>query len=109
MKISVFGLGYVGTMSAGCLAAEGHEVVGVDPNPDKVSLINSGKSPIIEKAIGEIVARCVADGPANVGVAQELVALLGRAPLQAIDAPDGRPFQLDSAHGEPVLARGVVQ
>src|SRR5688572_24800885 len=62
MKICVLGLGYVGTVAAGCLATEGHEVTGVDPNPLKVDLINSGRSPIIEKEIGEIIARESAAG-----------------------------------------------
>ncbi len=62
MKISVFGLGYVGTVSAGCFAHDGHEVVGVDPVPTKVDLINQGKSPIIEAEIGEIVASNVRAG-----------------------------------------------
>lgn len=62
MKISVFGLGYVGTVSAGCLANDGHEVVGVDPLVAKVDLINSGKSPIVEAGVGEIVASTVSEG-----------------------------------------------
>lgn len=62
MKISVFGLGYVGTVSAGCLAHDGHEVVGVDPVQAKVDLINSGQSPIIEAEIGEIIAATVKAG-----------------------------------------------
>ena len=62
MKISIFGLGYVGAVSAGCLASDGHEVVGVDPNQTKVDLINKGVTPIIEKDIGEMVAKTVAEG-----------------------------------------------
>ena len=62
MKISIFGLGYVGTVSAGCLANLGHEVVGVDPVQAKVDIINSGKSPIIEAEIGDIIAKNVGAG-----------------------------------------------
>ena len=62
MKISIFGLGYVGAVSAGCLAADGHEVIGVDPNKTKVDLINQGTTPIIEKDIGEMIAATVKSG-----------------------------------------------
>ena len=62
MKISVLGLGYVGAVSAGCLAHDGHEVIGVDPERSKVDLINAGRSPIIEKDIGGIIAEQVAAG-----------------------------------------------
>ncbi len=62
MKISVFGLGYVGTVSAGCLANDGHEVIGVDPVQTKVNLINNGQTPIIEADIGQIIASMVQAG-----------------------------------------------
>ena len=62
MKISVFGLGYVGAVSAGCLAEGGHEVIGVDPIQAKVDLINQGQSPIVECGIDEIIASAVKSG-----------------------------------------------
>jgi GDP-mannose 6-dehydrogenase len=62
MKISVLGLGYVGAVSAGCLAKDGHDIIGVDPERTKVDLINAGKTPIIEKDIGPIIAEQVAAG-----------------------------------------------
>lgn len=62
MKISIFGLGYVGAVSAGCLAKDGHTVVGVDPYQPKVELINAGRTPVIEQDIGGIIERAVADG-----------------------------------------------
>lgn len=62
MRISVFGLGYVGAVSAACLAADGHEVVGVDKSETKVELINAGKSPIIEAGVEDLLAGARAAG-----------------------------------------------
>ena len=60
--LSVFGLGYVGCVSAACLAREGHAVVGVDVNPTKVALVNAGRPTIVEDGIAELVAEQVAAG-----------------------------------------------
>ena len=61
MRISVFGLGYVGAVSSGCLAALGHDVIGVDVVEDKVRRIARGESPIIEEGIDAILAKAVAE------------------------------------------------
>lgn len=62
MKISVFGLGYVGCVSAACFARDGHEVIGVDVSSNKVDIINSGNSPIVEAGMNELVAETVGAG-----------------------------------------------
>ncbi len=62
MKLSVFGLGYVGCVSAACFAKDGHEVVGVDVNPTKVGIINEGRSPIVEPGIEDLISDVVTAG-----------------------------------------------
>jgi GDP-mannose 6-dehydrogenase len=62
MKVSVFGLGYVGSVSAASFAAEGHEVVGVDVHAGKVAAINEGRSPIVEPGLEGLLQDGVAAG-----------------------------------------------
>jgi GDP-mannose 6-dehydrogenase len=62
MRVAVIGLGYVGTVTAACLAANGHDVTGVDVDSAKVEEIQSGRSPVAEPGLDEVVARAVADG-----------------------------------------------
>jgi GDP-mannose 6-dehydrogenase len=62
MRICILGLGYVGAVSSACLAHEGHEVIGVDPQKAKVDLINEGRSPIVERDLGDIIEKQVAEG-----------------------------------------------
>ncbi|HJQ69737.1 MAG TPA: UDP-glucose/GDP-mannose dehydrogenase family protein [Blastocatellia bacterium] len=62
MKISVFGLGYVGCVSSACLAARGHEVIGVDVSALKVEIIGGGRSPIVEPGIEALIGDAVNAG-----------------------------------------------
>ncbi len=62
MRISVFGIGYVGIVSCGCLAELGHEVIGVDVSPEKIAMLASGRSPIVEEAIDTLIAGAVKQG-----------------------------------------------
>jgi GDP-mannose 6-dehydrogenase len=62
MKLSIFGLGYVGCVSAACFAKEGHDVIGVDVSATKVAIINEGESPIVESGIGDLIKSMVASG-----------------------------------------------
>ncbi len=62
MRISIFGIGYVGCVSAACFARAGHEVIGVDVNPTKVEIINSGNSPIVEPEINDVIREVVKAG-----------------------------------------------
>lgn len=66
MRISIFGLGYVGTVSLACLARNGHSLIGVDVDPVKLDLIAAGKSPVIEEGLTELVAQVVAEGRVTV-------------------------------------------
>jgi GDP-mannose 6-dehydrogenase len=62
VKVSVFGMGYVGSVVAGCFARDGHEVLGVDVSPAKIDLINSGKAPVIEPGLDDMMAAGVRQG-----------------------------------------------
>src|SRR5690606_28593839 len=62
MKISIFGLGYVGAVCAGCLSKRGHQIIGVDVAQSKIDLINQGKSPIVEPGLEELLQDGIARG-----------------------------------------------
>jgi GDP-mannose 6-dehydrogenase len=62
VKISAFGAGYVGCVSAACFAELGRQVVAVETNPTKVEMINAGRSPIIEALLDDLMAAAVSSG-----------------------------------------------
>lgn len=72
MKISIFGLGYVGAVSLACLVRDGHSVTGVDIDPDKLALIRAGKTPVVEAGMVELMAAAAASG--RVQVTQDVAA-----------------------------------
>jgi GDP-mannose 6-dehydrogenase len=101
-SISVFGLGYVGTVTAACLAHQGNQVIGVDLNPAKVEAIEAGRSPIVEPRVDELIAEChqacrlhaTSDGAAAV--------LETEISFLCVGTPGMRNGQLDLGHLEPV-------
>lgn len=66
MNISIFGLGYVGAVSLACLARDGHRVIGVDVDPIKLDLIRSGKTPVVEEGMVDLMAKVAASGLVSV-------------------------------------------
>ncbi|HTE15217.1 MAG TPA: nucleotide sugar dehydrogenase, partial [Burkholderiales bacterium] len=66
MKISIFGLGYVGAVSLACLARDGHEVIGVDVDPDKLNLIREGRTPVVEEGMVDLMASAAKSGRVSV-------------------------------------------
>jgi GDP-mannose 6-dehydrogenase len=66
MRISIFGLGYVGTVSVACLARNGHHVIGVDTDANKLAMLRNGCSPIVEVGIRELMSEVVASGRVEV-------------------------------------------
>lgn len=62
MKIAILGLGYVGITAAACLASQGHDVIGIDPNATKVEAVLDGRSPVTEPGVGDLIAEARAEG-----------------------------------------------
>lgn len=104
MKISVFGLGYVGTICAASLAERGHFVVGCDVNETKVSLINRGKSPIVEKDIGELVSSNVLSGRLKATTSVQEAVEATDVSLVCVGTPSRQNGSLDLA-----AVRGVAE
>ena len=93
MRISVFGIGYVGVVSCGCLAELGHEVVGVDISPDKIAMLASGRSPIVEEAIDTLIAGAVKQG--RLTATDDVTAAVGETEVSFISV--GTPSAADGS------------
>src|SRR6185503_1192353 len=102
VKLSVFGLGYVGCVSAACFADAGNEVIGVDVNPTKVEIINSGKSPIIEDGIDELMAKVVKSGRLSATIDSERAVMDSDLSLVCVGTPSNQNGSLHLRHVEQV-------
>ncbi|HEY3007303.1 MAG TPA: nucleotide sugar dehydrogenase [Micromonosporaceae bacterium] len=102
MKVSVFGLGYVGCVSAACLAARGHEVVGVDVNPVKIDLIRGGLAPVVEERIGELTADVVRSGALRATTDVEDAIAATETSLVCVGTPSAPNGSLSTAYLERV-------
>ncbi len=94
MKVAVVGLGYVGTVTAACLAANGHDVWGVDIDTAKVEEVRAGRSPVAEPGLSYLVARTTADGTLH--ATESTVVALDRADVSLVCV------------GTPSTARGAT-
>ena len=95
MNVSVFGLGYVGSVSAATFADDGHQVVGVDVNPAKVAMLNDGKSPIVEPGLEELITANVAAGRLRATTSTEEAIDATEVSLVSVSTPSRRNGSLD--------------
>ena len=102
MKVSVFGLGYVGSVSAASFAADGHTVVGVDVNPDKVASINDGRSPIVERGLDELIETSVASGALRATTSTDEAVHATDLSLLCVGTPSRKNGSLDLSYLERV-------
>ena len=102
MKVSVFGLGYVGSVSAASFAADGHTVVGVDVNPDKVASLNEGRSPIVEKGLDELIRAGAANGSLRATTSTEEAVHATDLSLLCVGTPSRKNGSLDLTYLERV-------
>ncbi len=103
MNIAIFGLGYVGSVSAACLAAAGHRVIGVDVDPYKTDLIRRGRAPITEPDLDELLSPLVADGRITVTSDTAEAVASADVSLVCVGTPSRRNGSLDSSYLERVL------
>ena len=102
MRISVFGLGYVGSVTAACLAKAGHDVIGVDVNPEKTAMVNEGKSPVIETGLSALVQEMVAARRLRATVSADWAVKHSDIAMICVGTPSGDNGQIDTTAIERV-------
>src|SRR5688572_21301941 len=95
MKVSVFGLGYVGCVSAAAFADDGHDVIGVDVIRDKVDAVNAGRSPIVEPGLDELLQRGIAEGRLRATTSTEEAVRATDLSLLCVGTPSRKNGSLD--------------
>jgi UDP-glucose 6-dehydrogenase len=98
MKISIFGMGYVGSVTAACLARSGHEIVGVDLSRRKVEEINAGAPPVFEKGLPELFKKYVAERKIIATCDQKEAILKTEASLVCVGTPSLESVRIDHSH-----------
>lgn len=104
MKISVFGLGYVGAVSCACLPELGHTVIGVDTNPLKVQMIAAGESPVVEEGINELIAAATRAGTLRATTDLEDAILHSEVSLISVATPSNADYSPDLRAVDGVIA-----
>lgn len=100
LSISVFGLGYVGSVTAACFAHQGHRVIGVDVNPAKSEMLAAGQSPIVEARMEELVAEGCRAGRLSATTDAEAAVRETAVSFVAVGTPSQRNGKLDLSHVE---------
>lgn len=103
MRISVFGLGYVGAVSCACLPELGHEVIGVDTQPAKVDLINAGQSPVVEERIDELIRAAVDAGRLRATMDAQQAVMDSEITLISVATPSRPDYSPDLSAVEGVV------
>jgi GDP-mannose 6-dehydrogenase len=102
MKISIFGLGYVGSVSAACFSDRGHNVIGVDPNATKVALMASGNAPIVEPELGTLTENAIRKGLMSATTDANTAVLNSDVSFVCVGTPSQNNGSLDFSHLENV-------
>jgi len=103
-SISIFGLGYVGAVTAACLASRGHRIVGVDPNPLKVQRVGSGMSPIVEAGVQDMISTANRAGLISATTDADVALARSEISFISVGTPSQRNGKLDLSHIRKVCA-----
>ena len=110
--ISVFGIGYVGVVSAACLARDGHRVIAVDVEPTRVDIINAGRSPIVENGLDELIADAVAAGSLTATLDADAAVMHTEASFVCVGTPSAADGSVGLAYVQAVcgiIGRALAQ